>query len=159
MPSLGLLHAICSTGWIWRKIHQRRWLRDADLAAAELPQKRELLGLPPTSSSPEVNTGRSTKKADLVWFKLKLPIFGWILKGRRSSRAYYLARSALSTELQCFAGGAVERRRQAGCDTAVLSASFAKLLKKSQFVLHSSARTLLCCSKATKSRSAFLCKI
>ena len=93
------------------------------MAAAELPQKRELLGLPPTSSSPEVNTGRSTKKADLVWFKLKLPIFGWILKGRRSSRAYYLARSALSTELQCFAGGAVERRRQAGCDTAVLSAS------------------------------------
>ena len=44
--------------WIWRKIHQRRWLRDADLAPllVELPQKRELFGIPPTSSSPEVNT-------------------------------------------------------------------------------------------------------
>ena len=88
VPSLGLLRAICSSGWIWRKIHQRRWLRDADLAPllVELPQKRELFGIPPTSSSPEVNTRDPFKKADLLWSELKLPIFGWIMKGRR--RAY-----------------------------------------------------------------------
>ena len=114
VPSLvGLLRAICSLGLgfggkfisvvgcvtlIWRRVNCHK--------------KRELFGLPPTSSSPEVNTRGSPKKADLLWSELKLPIFGWILKGRR--RAYYLARSALTERasvLRRWCGGEEEAGR------------------------------------------------
>ena len=54
-----------------------RWLRDADLAAGELPQKR--VGLPPTSSSLEKTPGfRALFKSDFSGFEFKLPRMGWV---------------------------------------------------------------------------------
>ena len=56
-----------------------RWLRDADLAAGELPQKRDYLGLPPTSSSLEKSLALGALfKSDFSGFEFKLPRMGWV---------------------------------------------------------------------------------
>ena len=58
---------------------------------------------------------KSKQKSSL---SLNHPYLGEYRKGDEGLTTWRARRSP--RELQCFAGGAVERRRQAGCDTAVL---------------------------------------